>query len=127
MAVKIRLRRMGSKKRAFYRIVVADSKTKRNGRVIAEIGYYNPIATKDALNIDTESANKWLDNGAIPTDTARNLLKEAGVLKARHEAKVAKEPKKEKAVKAAKTVKTTKTVKVKTTKKAVKTATKKSE
>ena len=79
MAVKIRLRRMGAKKRPFYRVVVADSSSPRDGRFIEEIGYFNPIATPEELKIDVEAAQKWLATGAQPTDTARALLKKAGV------------------------------------------------
>lgn len=78
MAVKIRLRRMGAKKKPFYRVVVADSRSPRDGRFIEEIGYFNPIS--DELKINVESAQKWLATGAQPTDTARALLKKAGAL-----------------------------------------------
>ena len=90
MAVKLRLTRMGAKKRPVYRIVAADSKTARDGKVIEQIGFYNPVAVPAEIKIDAEKANKWLDNGAQPTDTVRSLLKQTGVLKARHEAKFAK-------------------------------------
>ncbi len=82
MAVKIRLRRMGSKKRPFYRLVVADSRSPRDGRFIEEIGYYNPVAKeKDIeLKINEESAIKWLRNGAKPTDTVRAILNKEGIL-----------------------------------------------
>jgi len=73
MAVKIRLRRMGSKKNPFYRVVVADSRSPRDGRSIEEIGYYNPL-TKEK-KIDMEKAEQWIANGAQPTDTVRALLK----------------------------------------------------
>ena len=76
MAVKIRLRRMGAKKKPFYRVIVADSRSPRDGRFIEEIGYFNPIA--DELKINVEAAQKWLATGAQPTDTARALLKKAG-------------------------------------------------
>ncbi|HHX04050.1 MAG TPA: 30S ribosomal protein S16 [Tissierellia bacterium] len=79
MAVKIRLRRMGSKKRPFYRLVVADSRSPRDGRFIEEIGYFDPIAEPQEVRIDTEKAIKWLKNGAQPTDTARALMKKNGV------------------------------------------------
>ncbi len=79
MAVKIRLRRMGAKKRPFYRVVVADSRSPRDGRFIEEIGYFNPIADPEELKINVEAAQKWLATGAQPTDTARALLKKAGV------------------------------------------------
>ncbi len=79
MAVKIRLRRMGSKKRPFYRLVVADSRSPRDGRFIEEIGYFDPIKEPQEVRIDMEKAIKWLKNGAQPTDTARALLKKSGV------------------------------------------------
>ena len=78
MAVKIRLKRMGSKKKPFYRMVVADERAPRDGRYIEELGYYNPL-TKD-LKLDNEKAGKWLGNGAQPTDTARALLKKSGAI-----------------------------------------------
>lgn len=87
MAVKLRLKRMGAKKKPFYRIVAADSRTKRDGKVIEELGYYNPITTPAEIRVDKEAVNKWLDNGAEPTDTVRTILREQGILKARHEAK----------------------------------------
>ena len=77
--VKIRLRRMGAKKTPFYRIVVADSRSPRDGRCIEEIGTYNPLA-ESAVVIDAEKAQTWIKNGAQPTDTVRGLLKKAGVL-----------------------------------------------
>ena len=79
MAVKIRLRRMGAKKQPFYRIVVADSKTPRDGRALQEIGYYDPAAEPSVLKVDTDAAKKWISNGAQPTDTVRTLLKRAGM------------------------------------------------
>ena len=82
MAVKIRLRRMGAKKAPFYRIVVADSRYPRDGRFIEELGYYNPQEDPAVIKVDTEKAQKWLANGAQPTDTVRALLKKAGVEKA---------------------------------------------
>ena len=90
MAVKLRLTRMGSKGRPAYRIVAADSRTKRDGKIIEQIGFYNPISQPAEIKIDKELANKWLDNGAQPTETVRSLLKEQGILKARHEAKSGK-------------------------------------
>ena len=74
MAVKIRLRRMGSKKAPFYRVVVADSRYPRDGRFIEEIGTYNPITDPATVNIDADMAKKWLANGAQPTDTVKALL-----------------------------------------------------
>jgi small subunit ribosomal protein S16 len=85
--VKIRLRRMGAKKRPFYRVVVADSRSPRDGRFIDEIGYYDPTRNPAVVKIDAEKAAKWLSNGAQPTDTARSLLRQAGVLKSIQEAK----------------------------------------
>ena len=78
--VKIRLRRMGAKKAPFYRIVVADARSPRDGRCIEEIGTYNPLTNPAAVNIDVEKAQEWIKNGAQPTDTVRDLLKNAGVL-----------------------------------------------
>ncbi len=75
MAVKIRLKRIGAKKTPFYRVVVADSRFPRDGRFIAEIGTYNPLTDPATVNIDLEAANKWIANGAQPTDTVRALLK----------------------------------------------------
>ena len=80
MAVKIRLKRGGAKKEPFYRIVVADSRSPRDGRFIEEIGYYNPIKDPAIVKIDDEKALKWLQTGAQPSDTVRALLKKAGVL-----------------------------------------------
>lgn len=82
MAVKIRLRRMGAKKAPFYRVVVADSRSPRDGRFIEEIGYYNPVAKPEAeVKIDAEKANKWLGNGAQPTDVVKRLFVKAGINK----------------------------------------------
>ena len=80
MSVKIRLRRIGAKKKPFYRVIVADSRSPRNGRFIEEIGYYDPNEEPSVVKIDAEAAKKWLANGAQPTDTARALLKKAGVI-----------------------------------------------
>ena len=80
MAVKIRLKRLGAKKAPFYRIVVADSRTSRNGKSIAEIGYYDPTKEPAVLKVDEDEAKKWLSNGAQPSDTAKALLKIAGVI-----------------------------------------------
>ncbi len=79
MAVKIRLRRMGSKKNPFYRIVVADSRAPRDGRFIEEIGYYNPLTEPKTVVVNKESVNKWIGNGAKPTDTVDRLFKENSV------------------------------------------------
>ena len=78
--VKIRLRRMGAKKAPFYRVVVADSRFARDGRFIEEIGTYNPLSDPAEIKIDAERAQKWIKNGAQPTDTVRALLKKTGVL-----------------------------------------------
>ena len=85
MAVRIRLRRVGRKKSPSYRIVVADSKSPRDGKFIEIIGQYAPRQGDQALNFDIERANHWLNVGAQPSDTVRSLLRKAGVLKARHE------------------------------------------
>ena len=78
--VKIRLRRMGAKKAPFYRVVVADSRFAHDGRFIEEIGYYDPTKEPSVVKIDAEKAKQWLDNGAQPTDTVREILKKAAVL-----------------------------------------------
>lgn len=80
MAVKIRLRHMGAKKNPFYRIVVADSRFPRDGRFIEEIGYYNPMEEPSVVKLDPEKAKKWIENGAQPTDTVRELFKKHGVI-----------------------------------------------
>ncbi len=89
MAVKIRLRRVGRKKAPTYRIVVADSKSPRDGKFIEIVGQYAPRIGEQALNLKAERVNYWLDNGAQPTDTVRSLLRKAGVLKQRHEGRLA--------------------------------------
>ncbi|GAA0078032.1 30S ribosomal protein S16 [Clostridium weizhouense] len=81
MAVKIRLRRMGAKKAPFYRVVVADSRSPRDGRFIEEIGYYNPITEPAEVKINEEKANKWLQDGAQPTDVVKKLFAQAGISK----------------------------------------------
>jgi len=81
MAVKIRLKRLGSKKNPFYRVVVADERSPRDGRFIEEIGYYNPLTDPVDIKIDAEKATKWLSNGAQPTETVRSLLKKSEILK----------------------------------------------
>ncbi len=78
--VKIRLRRMGAKKNPYYRIVVADSRSPRDGRCIEEIGAYDPLTNPATIKVDAEKAQTWIKNGAQPTDTVRGLLKKAGVL-----------------------------------------------
>ena len=78
--VKIRLRRMGAKKAPYYRIVVADARSPRDGRCIEEIGTYSPLTAPATVTVDVEKAQNWIKNGAQPTDTVRGLLKNAGVL-----------------------------------------------
>ena len=78
MAVKIRLKRMGAKKKPFYRVVAADSRSPRDGKFIENLGTYDPIAGK--IDIKEEETMKWLSTGAIPTDTARNILSKAGIM-----------------------------------------------
>ena len=80
MAVRIRLRRMGAKKAPFYRIVVADSRSPRDGRFIEEIGYYNPLTDPATVKVDGDKAKYWIQNGAQPSDTVRALLKKNGVI-----------------------------------------------
>ena len=80
MAVKLRLKRGGSKQRPFYRIVAADTRFPRDGRVIDSIGTYNPIPAEYEVNIDEEKAMYWLTNGDQPTDTVRNLLSQKGIM-----------------------------------------------
>jgi len=79
LAVKIRLKRMGAKKAPFYRLVVADSRTPRDGRFIEEIGYYNPISKPAQVQINSEKAIEWLKRGAQPSDTVRTLFKKNGI------------------------------------------------
>ncbi len=86
MAVKLRLKRMGAKKQPFYRIVAADSRSPRDGRFIETVGTYNPLKNPAEISINEEVALKWLKQGAMPTDTVRNLLSKNGVM-----AKFAKE------------------------------------
>jgi small subunit ribosomal protein S16 len=80
MAVKIRLKRMGAKKTPFYRLVVADSRSPRDGRFIEEVGYYNPLTNPSQVKIDAEKVQSWIKKGAQPTDTVRALLKKNGVI-----------------------------------------------
>jgi len=89
MAVRIRLRRTGRKKQPMYRIVVADSRSPRDGKFIEIIGQYAPRQGEQALNLKTDRVSYWMDNGAQPSDTVRSLLRKAGLLKARHEARLA--------------------------------------
>jgi small subunit ribosomal protein S16 len=81
MAVKIRLKRMGANKKPFYRVVVADSRSPRDGKFIEELGYYNPMTSPAEVKINVEKATKWLSNGAQPTETVRSLFKKAGISK----------------------------------------------
>ena len=78
--VKIRLKRMGAHKKPFYRVVVADSRTSRDGKFIEEIGYYNPLTEPPVIKIDDEKAKKWLGNGAKPTDVVKGLFKKSGII-----------------------------------------------
>ena len=80
MAVKIRLKRMGMRKHPFYRIVVADNRTPRDGRFIEEIGYYDPMKQPADIKVDNEKALQWIKDGAQPTDTVRVLLKKSGAI-----------------------------------------------
>ena len=90
MAVKIRLKRIGAKKSPFYRIVVADSRSPRDGRIIEEVGTYNPVAQPALVDINEESALKWLQDGAKPSDTVRNLFSKQGIMEKYHNAKNSK-------------------------------------
>ena len=90
MAVKLRLKRMGAKKRPFYRIVAADSRSPRDGRFIEIVGTYNPIMEPAEVKINEEVALKWLNNGAIPTDTVKSLFSKAGIMKKFADSKVKK-------------------------------------
>lgn len=89
MAVRIRLRRVGRKKQPLYRIVVADSRSPRDGRFIETIGSYNPRVAEGGLVLQAERADYWLGVGALPSDTVRSLLRKAGLLKERHQRRVA--------------------------------------
>lgn len=126
MAVKLRLKRMGSKQRPFYRVVAADSKSPRDGKFIEIIGIYNPITEPAELKIDEELALKWLKNGAVPTDTVRSLFKQAGINQKFHNEKMSTkknaEPKKKAPVKKTEVKTTTKKAEPKktTTKKTTK-------
>lgn len=90
MAVKLRLLRMGAKKAPFYRIVAADSRSPRDGRNIEVVGTYNPTKNPGIVTIDEEKALKWLSNGAIPSDTVRNILSKEGIMKKFNDAKKSK-------------------------------------
>ena len=80
MAVKMRLRRLGAKKAPFYRVVVADSRSPRDGRFIEEIGYYNPLTKPAEIKVDADKAQAWIKTGAQPTETVKALLKKAGAI-----------------------------------------------
>ena len=88
--VKLRLKRMGSKRKPFYRIVAADSRSPRDGRIIETIGTYNPTTTPASITVNEELAVKWLKDGAQPSDTVRNILSKQGIMKRLHEEKNAK-------------------------------------
>ena len=90
MAVKLRLKRMGAKKSPFYRIIVADSRSPRDGKFIENIGTYNPVVTPAEIKVDEDLALKWLNNGAIPTDTVKNILSKAGIMEKFHNSKQGK-------------------------------------
>jgi small subunit ribosomal protein S16 len=89
MAVRIRLRRTGRKKTPMYRIVVADSRSPRDGKFIEILGQYQPLQGKNAVALKIDRAHYWLDNGALASDTVRSLLRRAGVYKTRHETRLA--------------------------------------
>lgn len=90
MAVKIRLKRMGSKKKPFYRIVVADSRSPRDGRFIETVGTYNPLKNPAEVVLKEEDVLNWLQKGAQPSDTVRNILSKEGIMQKHHESKFAK-------------------------------------
>ncbi len=90
MAVKSRLKRMGSKKKPFYRIVVADSRSPRDGRFIETVGTYNPLKNPAEVVLKEEDVLNWLQKGAQPSDTVRNILSKEGIMQKHHEAKFAK-------------------------------------
>ena len=78
--VKMRLKRLGAKKTPFYRVIVADSRSPRDGRFIDEVGYYNPMTNPEEIKIDAEKAKTWIANGAQPTETVKALLKKSGIV-----------------------------------------------
>ena len=90
MSVKIRMRRMGSKRKPFYRIVVADSRMPRDGRFIEAVGYYNPLTNPDEVKLEEDKIFEWLEKGAQPSDTVRSLLSKAGLMTRYHDAKYGK-------------------------------------
>ncbi|MGP4072628.1 30S ribosomal protein S16 [Piscibacillus sp. B03] len=87
MAVKIRMKRMGSKRKPYYRLVVADSRSPRDGRIIEQIGTYNPLSETPEVSIDEDKALDWLSKGAKPSDTVRNLFSKEGIMTKFHESK----------------------------------------
>ena len=89
MAVKLRLKRMGSKAKPFYRIVAADSRSPREGRFLEVVGTYNPVKGQEVVTVNEEKAMYWLSNGAIPTDTVRSILSKQGIMKKFTESKKA--------------------------------------
>ncbi|HIY56666.1 MAG TPA: 30S ribosomal protein S16 [Candidatus Tetragenococcus pullicola] len=90
MSVKIRLKRMGSKKKPFYRVVVADSRSPRDGRFIETVGTYDPLQNPAKVELNEEHILDWMQKGAQPSDTVRNILSKEGIMKKHHEAKLAK-------------------------------------
>ena len=88
--VKLRLKRMGKKGNPFYRIVAADSRSPRDGRIIEQVVTYNPLVKENQVTLDTEKVMKWLNNGAKPSDTVRSILSKEGLMKEFHESKMAK-------------------------------------
>lgn len=90
MSVKIRMTRMGSKKKPFYRINVADSRAPRDGRFIETVGTYNPLVAENQVTLKEDRIMEWLNNGAQPSDTVKNILSKAGIMQKFHEAKYAK-------------------------------------
>lgn len=88
--VKLRLKRMGKKGHPFYRIVAADSRSPRDGRIIEQVGTYNPLNAETKVTLDEEKVMKWLQNGAQPSDTVRSILSKEGLMKKFHESKLAK-------------------------------------
>ncbi|MCH1722142.1 30S ribosomal protein S16 [Lactococcus formosensis] len=90
MSVKIRLTRMGSKKKPYYRINIADSRSPRDGRFIETVGTYNPLVAENQVTLKEERVMEWLNNGAQPSDTVRNILSKAGIMKKFHEQKFSK-------------------------------------
>ena len=90
MAVKLRLKRMGAKKRPFYRVVAADSRSPRDGKFIEVLGTYNPLTEPAEINVDEEKALKWLTTGAKPSDTVRDLFRKSGIMTKFHDTKSGK-------------------------------------